>query len=81
MDRAGNLTITSPEDDALTLRRPDGSMATLLRDRRLRWPDSLAEGSDGAIYVTTSQIQDMRSITRRAARALRPLARATGAVR
>jgi len=43
MYRAGNLTITSPEDNALTLRRPD----------------SPTEGSDGAIYVTTSQIQDM----------------------
>ncbi|MCR0983491.1 SMP-30/gluconolactonase/LRE family protein [Roseomonas populi] len=59
MDKAGNLYITSPEDDSLKVRRPDGRMDTLVQDKRLRWPDSLAEGPDGAIYVTTSQIQDM----------------------
>ena len=59
MDRAGNLYITSPEDDALKVRLPDGRMETLVQDKRLRWPDSLAEGPEGHIYVTTSQIQDM----------------------
>jgi sugar lactone lactonase YvrE len=59
MDAADNLYVTSPEDNALKLRRPDGSMATVVRDDRLRWPDSLAEGSDGTIFVTSSHIQDM----------------------
>jgi len=59
MDRDGGLYITSPEDDSLKLRRPDGRMETVVQDPRLRWPDSLAEGPDGAIYVTTSRIQDM----------------------
>jgi sugar lactone lactonase YvrE len=59
MDKAGNLYITSPEDDALKVRRPDGRMETLVQDKRLRWPDSLAEGPEGHIYVTSSQIQDM----------------------
>lgn len=59
MDKAGNLYITSPEDDALKVRRPDGRMETLVQDKRLRWPDSLAEGPEGHIYITTSQIQDM----------------------
>ena len=59
MDKVGNLYITSPEDDALKVRRPDGRMETLVQDKRLRWPDSLAEGPEGHIYVTSSQIQDM----------------------
>jgi hypothetical protein len=30
----------------------------LIQDRRLRWPDSIAEAPDGSLYVTTSRIQD-----------------------
>lgn len=59
MDAKGNLWVTSPEEDALRLRAPDGTMRTVVQDKRLRWPDSLAEGPDGAIYVTSSHIQDM----------------------
>ncbi len=59
MDGKGNLWVTSPEEDALKLRAPDGTMQTVVQDKRLRWPDSLAEGPDGAIYVTSSHIQDM----------------------
>jgi len=59
MDGKGNLWVTSPEEDALKLRAPDGTMRTVVQDKRLRWPDSLAEGPDGAIYVTSSHIQDM----------------------
>ena len=59
MDAKGNIWVTSPEDDALKLRSPDGTMETVAQDKRLRWPDSLAEGPDGAIYVTSSRIQDM----------------------
>ena len=59
MDGKGRLFVTSPEDDALKLRTMDGTMTTLVQDKRLRWPDSLAEGPDGAIYVTSSHIQDM----------------------
>ena len=59
MDAKGNIWVTSPEEDALKLRAPDGTMQTVVQDKRLRWPDSLAEGPDGAIYVTSSRIQDM----------------------
>jgi hypothetical protein len=30
----------------------------VLTDSRLRWPDTLSQGPDGAIYVTASHIQD-----------------------
>ena len=59
MDGQGNIWVTSPEEDALKLRAPDGTIQTVVQDKRLRWPDSLAEGPDGSIYVTSSQIQDM----------------------
>ena len=37
----------------------DGRLKTVVTDKRPRWPDSFAEGPDGAIYVTASRIQDM----------------------
>ena len=59
MDRRGRLYVTSPEDNSLKMRMPDGTMQVVVQDDRLRWPDSLAEGPDGSIYVTSSHIQDM----------------------
>ena len=59
MDARGNLYMTSPEDNAVKVRAPDGQVSTAVQDPRLIWPDSLAEGPDGAIYVTASQIQNM----------------------
>lgn len=58
---SGRLYITAPEENALKVR--DLSAAgtrpvMLVQDRRLRWPDSIAEAPDGSIYVTTSRIQD-----------------------
>lgn len=57
-DRRGRLYLTAPEQNALRIREGDGAITTLVEDARLRWPDSLAEGPDGTIYVTASRIQD-----------------------
>ncbi len=59
MDGQGRLFITSPEDNSVKLRQPDGSLKVVVQDRRLRWPDTMSEGPDGAFYVTASHIQDM----------------------
>ncbi len=59
IDKRERFWVTSPEDDSVKLRKPDGTLMTVLQDKRLRWPDTFAEGPDGSIYVTTSQIQDM----------------------
>lgn len=56
--RKGQFLITSPEDNSVKLRGADGKLATVVQDARLRWPDSMAEGPEGAIYVTASHIQD-----------------------
>ena len=59
MDEKGYLFITDPGDNALRMRAPDGTITMVVQDASLRWPDSLAEGTDGSIYVTASHIQDM----------------------
>ena len=63
IDRKDRLWITSPEDNSVKLRRPDGSLSIAVQDPRLRWPDSMAEGGDGTLYVTASHIQDMAMFT------------------
>jgi sugar lactone lactonase YvrE len=61
--RGDRIVVTSPEDDSLKVRVLTGAqgsrLTTLVQDnKQLRWPDTLAEGPDGTIYVTTSRIQD-----------------------
>ena len=56
--RDGRLLITAPEENAVRVMRGNGPITTLVRDRRLRWPDSMAEAPDGSILVTASRIQD-----------------------
>jgi len=59
MDGQGYLFLTDPAANAVRMRAPNGTMTVAAQDPRLRWPDSLAEGADGSIYVTASHIQDM----------------------
>ena len=54
----GSLLFTAVEHDAVERRDPDGRFTTLVSGKRLRWPDSLAEGPNGDIYVTASHIPD-----------------------
>ena len=56
------MLLTSVEDDSIKMRDldqgPDAPLQTLVQDKRLRWPDTFSQGPDGAVYVTTSHIQD-----------------------
>ncbi|WOD16894.1 SMP-30/gluconolactonase/LRE family protein [Paraburkholderia kirstenboschensis] len=58
IDRRGRLYLSAIEQDAVKVREGD-RITTLVQDKRLRWPDTFSEGSDGTIYVTSSHIQDM----------------------
>ncbi|MBC6983806.1 L-dopachrome tautomerase-related protein [Caulobacter sp. 17J80-11] len=58
MDDRGRLFMSALEENAVKVREPNGEVRTFVQDERLRWPDSFAQGPDGAIYVTTSHIQD-----------------------
>jgi sugar lactone lactonase YvrE len=59
MSKRGALYLTSCSDNAVKQLLPDGQFATVVQDSRLLWPDSMAEGPDGAIYVTASHIPQM----------------------
>jgi sugar lactone lactonase YvrE len=54
----GQIYLTDLEDDAVVRWNADtGKIETVVEDRRLRWPDSMSWGPDGALYVTASQIE------------------------
>ena len=61
MSRNGTLFLTSCSDNSVKRMMPDKTFAVLVKDPRLLWPDSMAEGPDGAIYVTASHIPEMKS--------------------
>jgi sugar lactone lactonase YvrE len=55
-DRWGNLYLTAIEKNAVYRLAPDRSLAPLVVDERLAWPDSLAVGPGGRLYMTNSAI-------------------------
>jgi sugar lactone lactonase YvrE len=59
MDGEGRMYISALQEDAIKRRDADGQIATILRDERLRWPDTFSQGPNGRIYVTSSRIMDM----------------------
>jgi len=58
-DDAGRIYVTDPEHSAIHVIRPDGTLETLVRDARLRWPDGLGFGPDGWLYVTCSALHQV----------------------
>ena len=58
MSRDGILYLTAPEDNEVRMWTGERS-ETVISDARLSWPDSLAEGPDGSIYVTASHLHEM----------------------
>lgn len=57
-----DMYLSSVQDNAIKVRNladgPQAKAKTVVQDERLRWPDTFSQGPDGAIYVTTSHIQD-----------------------
>jgi sugar lactone lactonase YvrE len=58
--RNSGLYLTSCEDNAVKRRETGQNFSVQVQDARLLWPDSMAEGPDGAIYVTASHIPEMK---------------------
>ena len=61
MARNGVLHLTSCGNNSVKRMLPDKTFATEVHDARLLWPDSMAEGADGSIYVTASHIPQMKA--------------------
>ncbi len=57
-DAAGHLFFTAVQRDAIDTQDASGKRGTLVADPRLRWPDTFAQGPDGTLYVTNSDITD-----------------------
>jgi sugar lactone lactonase YvrE len=58
MTRDNRLYLTAPEDNEIRMWTGERSEA-VVNDATLSWPDSLAEGPDGTIYVTASRLHEM----------------------
>jgi sugar lactone lactonase YvrE len=58
MTRDNRLYLTAPEDNEIRMWTGERS-ETVANDATLSWPDSLAEGPDGTIYVTASRLHEM----------------------
>jgi hypothetical protein len=56
LDASGRVLHTALERDAIVAWSADAGLETVVRDPLLAWPDTLAAGPDGWLYVTTSQI-------------------------
>ena len=61
MARDGVLYLTSCADNSVKRMMGNKTFEVAVRDSRLLWPDSMAEGADGSIYVTASHIPEMRA--------------------
>jgi sugar lactone lactonase YvrE len=55
-DAEGNHFFTDLAHNAITVLRPDGRLETLVRDKRLLWPDALSFGEPGWLYVAVNQL-------------------------
>mgnify|MGYP002150926907 FL=1 len=57
MDNSGNIYLSDLEHSAITRLSSDGTLNTLIKDTKLRWPDGFSFGPEGYLYVTASSLQ------------------------
>ncbi len=58
MDAQDRLYLSNINASSVSRLLKNGSTETLIKDPRLEWPDTFSQGPDGAIYVTSSHIND-----------------------
>lgn len=59
IDAAGRFFVSNPSEDSVEIADHVGApLRTLFKDKRMRWPDSFAQGPDGALYISASFIGD-----------------------
>jgi sugar lactone lactonase YvrE len=58
----GYLYLTCVEDNAVKQFESLSHLRTVVKDSRLKWPDSIAWGPDGSMYITSSQINLDRDV-------------------
>jgi sugar lactone lactonase YvrE len=54
-DAEGRIYATSYETNSIVRRNPDGTYETLVHDPHLLWPENLALGEDGYLYILVNQ--------------------------
>ncbi|CAN7671752.1 L-dopachrome tautomerase-related protein [Rhizobium sp. LjRoot98] len=58
IDKQNRIYLSTMTNNGVKILGQDGKVTSFLQDSRLRWPDTFAQGPDGAIYITASHIQD-----------------------
>jgi sugar lactone lactonase YvrE len=59
MDVDDNIYLSDMEHSAIVRLGQDRRLTTLVKDRRLRWPDGFSFGPGGWLYVTCSSLQNV----------------------
>ncbi len=55
-DAQGRIYLSDIDDLAVKRLLPDGTIESVVSDRRLQWTDTFTQGPDGAIYISASHI-------------------------
>lgn len=63
VDGAGNVYLTSTNENAIGVVRPDGSYEILYQGDDISWPDGFAFAPDGMVYVTVNELHHSTSLT------------------
>ncbi|WP_313549818.1 L-dopachrome tautomerase-related protein [Pseudomonas sp.] len=59
IDAAGRFFVTNPADNSIEVAEEVGApLKQLLKDERMRWPDSFAQDTKGDLYISASFIGD-----------------------
>ncbi len=61
MGQDNMLYVTSCSDNSVKRLGADKKFTVVAQDPRLLWPDSMAQGPDGMLYVTASHIPEMKA--------------------